>query len=65
MKYTGNDRERIQKIATKLTEDEGHPLEITLMGQLAPHVIEDIGREEGHNIRLEDYEVDLHKFREG
>lgn len=64
VKYTGNDRQRIHKLATKLTEDEGHTLEISLMQQLAPRVIEDIGREEGYNILLEDYEVDLHKFRQ-
>jgi ATP-dependent RNA circularization protein (DNA/RNA ligase family) len=61
-RYTGDDNQRIRKTIHKLT-DEGYELDMSLMEQLGPRIIEDIAVEEADEFILENWTVDFHEFR--
>ncbi|MFC7188407.1 hypothetical protein ACFQL7_20760 [Halocatena marina] len=48
---------------TKLVEDEDHDLEMEIMAELGPRVIEDIGVEEGHDFIFKRWTIDFHQLR--
>lgn len=62
-RYTGPDNRRIRKQVLKLVEDEGHDLEMELMPELGPAVVEDIAIEEANDFICENWTVDFHQFR--
>lgn len=61
-RYTGDNNQRVRKTIHKLI-DEGYVLEMSLMEQLGPRVIEDIAVEEADEFILENWTVDFHEFR--
>lgn len=61
-RYTGDNNQRIRKTVHKLV-DEGHTMEMPLMEQLGPRVIEDIAIEEADEFICENWTVDFHEFR--
>lgn len=62
-RYTGPDNRRIRKQVTKLVEDKGYDLEMELMPELGPGVVEDIAVEEADEFIMENWTVDFHQFR--
>lgn len=61
-RYTGDNNQRIRKTVHKLV-DEGYTMEMPLMEQLGPRVIEDIAIEEADEFICENWTVDFHEFR--